>query len=281
MVVFLPLISTTGVTGSFFRALAVTMTVSLFTSLLLALTWTPTLSLYFVRRKDTADAPAPSPAGGPNAAALLAAEEAHLSGFFGRIVDFYARTMKAVLKFPWVLAASSAVIIVLSIVCYLSLGSGLLPEMDEGGFILDYDTPPGSSLAESDRILQHIEEILHATPEVENTSRRTGLQLGPAAVTEANNGDFTVKLKKDRDRGIDEVIADIRSEIEEGEPGTKVEFIQLLQDMIGDLTSQPEPVVIKLFSQDGKLLNDTAPKVAEAIGKIHGVVDVLNGVENT
>src|SRR6202048_5001211 len=103
IVVFLPLISTTGVTGSFFRALAVTMTVSLFTSLLLALTWTPTLSLYLVRRKDTAGAPAPSSAGGPDVAALLAAEEAHLSGFFGRIVDFYARTMKAVLKFPWAL----------------------------------------------------------------------------------------------------------------------------------------------------------------------------------
>src|SRR6202045_4855281 len=195
IVVFLPLISITGVTGSFFRALAVTMTVSLFTSLLLALTCTPTLSQYFVRRKDTAEAPAPSSAGGPDAAALLAAEEAHLSGFFGRIVDFYARTMKAVLKFPWVLAASSAVIVVLSIICYLSLGSGLLPEMDEGGFILDYDTPPGSSLAESDRILQHIEKILHSVPEVENTSRRTGLQLGPAAVTEANRGDFTVRLK--------------------------------------------------------------------------------------
>src|SRR6267143_235554 len=154
IVVFLPLISTTGVTGSFFRALAVTMTVSLFTSLLLALTWTPTLSLYFVRRKDTAETSAPSSADGPDVAALLAAEEAHLSGFFGRIVDFYARTMKALVKRPWVLIASSVVIVVLSIVGYLSLGSGLLPELDEGGFILDYDTPPGSSLAESDRILQ-------------------------------------------------------------------------------------------------------------------------------
>jgi multidrug efflux pump subunit AcrB len=116
---------------------------------------------------------------------------------------------------------------------------------------------------------------------VENTSRRTGLQLGLVAVTEANNGDFTVKLKRDRKRAIDEVISDIRAEIEQTEPTTKVEFIQLLQDMIGDLTSQPEPVVIKLFAQDGKLLNDTAPRVAEAIGKVPGVVDVLNGVENT
>jgi CzcA family heavy metal efflux pump len=279
IVVFLPLISTTGVTGTFFRALAVTMTVALATSLLLALSWTPTLSQYLVRRKDTPGAATTSK--GPDMAALLAAEEAHLSGFFGRIVNFYSRAMQAVLRRPWVLVASSLGIFVLSYVCYSFLGTEFLPEMDEGGFILDYFTPPGSSLAESNRILQHIEQILHATAEVENTSRRTGMQLGLAAVTEANNGDFTVKLKKDRKRPIDEVISDIRSQIEEDEPATKVEFIQLLQDMIGDLTSQPEPVVIKLFAQDGKLLNDTAPKVGEAISKVKGVVDVLNGVENT
>jgi len=279
IVVFLPLISTTGVTGTFFRALAVTMTVSLLTSLFLALTWTPTLSQYLVRRKDTS--PTGSTSKGPDMAALLAAEEAHLSGFFGRIVNFYSRAMQAVLRRPWVLVVSSLAIFALSYVCYNFLGTEFLPEMDEGGFILDYFTPPGSSLAESNRILLHIEEILHATPEVENTSRRTGLQLGLAAVTEANNGDFTVKLKKDRKRPIDEIVSDIRGQIEEGEPATKVEFIQLLQDMIGDLTSQPEPVVIKLFSQDGKLLNDTAPKVGEAISKVKGVVDVLNGIENT
>src|SRR5579859_5704690 len=281
IVVFLPLVSTTGVTGTFFRALALTMTVSLLTSLLLALSWTPTLSQYLVRRKDTARAATASASQGPDMAALMAAEEAHLSGFFGRIVDFYTRAMRVVLRHPLALVGSSVAIVVLAYVCYSFLGTDFLPEMDEGGFILDYFTPPGSSLAESDRILQRVEEILRNTKEVENTSRPTGMQLGVAAVTEANNGDFTVKLKKDRDRGIDEVISDVRSQIEESEPGTKVEFIQLLQDMIGDLTSQPEPVVIKLFSQDGKLLNETAPKVGEAIGKVKGVVDVLNGVENT
>ena len=280
IVVFLPLIAITGVTGSFFRALAVTMTVSLLTSLLLALTWTPTLSQYFVRRKENAEAAVVSEEG-LDMATLLAAEEAHLSGVFGRIVNFYSRMMQGVLKRPWVLVAGSALVIALAGVCYYFLQTGLLPEMDENGFILDYYTPPGSSLAESNRLLLQIEEILKATPEVENTSRRTGLQLGPAAVTEANNGDFTVKLKKDRKRGIDEITNDIREKIEESQPATKVEFVQLLQDMIGDLTSQPEPVVIKLFSQDGKLLNDTAPKVGDAISKIHGVVDVLNGVENT
>src|SRR6266481_1937920 len=281
IVVFLPLISMTGVTGSFFRALAITMSVALFTSPVLALSWTPILSQYFVRRKATVEVPAASSEGGPDMAALLAAEEAHLSGFFGRIVEFYGRTMQSVLKRPWLLTASSVVIVVLSAVCYNFLGSDLLPAMDEGGFILDYFTPPGSSLTESNRILQHIEQIMRSVPEVENTTRRTGLQLGLVAVTEANNGDFTVKLKSDRKRAIDDVISDIRAQVEEAEPATKIEFIQLLQDMIGDLTSQPEPVVIKLFSQDGQLLNETAPRVADAIGKVHGVVDILDGVQNT
>jgi CzcA family heavy metal efflux pump len=280
IVVFLPLISVTGVTGSFFRALAITMTVSLLSSLLLALTWTPTLSQYFVRRKDTV-APSGAPQGEHDVAALLAAEEAHLSGFFGRIVNFYSRAMQSILKRPVILLVSSVVIVILSYVCFNFLGTDLLPEMDEGGFILDYYTPPGSSLAESNRILLHMEEIIRSQPEVENTSRRTGMQLGLAAVTEANRGDFTVKLKRKRKRGIDDIISDIRAEIRKTEPAADVEFVQVLQDMIGDLTSQPEPVVIKLFSPDGKLLNATAPKVAEAIQKIPHVVDVLDGIENS
>src|SRR5947208_11082735 len=116
--------------------------------------------------------------------------------------------MRALMMRPWVLVASSVLVVGLSFLCYNFLGTDFLPEMDKGGFILDYFTPPGSSLAESDRILLHIEEILRATPEVENTSRRTGLQLGLAAVTEANRGDFTVKLKRGRKRGIDDIIAD-------------------------------------------------------------------------
>jgi CzcA family heavy metal efflux pump len=278
IVVFLPLVSVTGVTGSFFRALAITMTVSLLTSLVLALSWTPTLSQYLVRRRDTAGSAKEEPL---DASTLLAAEEAHLSGTFGRVVDFYGRMMQGLLRRPVLLAISSVAIILLAGVCYYFLDTGLLPEFDEGGFILDYYTPPGSSLGESNRILLHIEEILRNTPEVENTSRRTGLQLGPAAVTEANNGDFTVKLKKNRKRDVEEIISDVRTEIKKSEPAADIEFVQLLQDMIGDLTSQPEPVVIKLFSADGKLLNETAPRVGDALSKIHGVVDVLDGVENT
>jgi CzcA family heavy metal efflux pump len=279
IVVFLPLISTTGVFGSFFRALAITMTVSLLSSFLLAVTWTPTLSQYFVRRGDAI--PAEEKTTESNSASLLAAEEAHISGFFGRIVNFYSRVMLEILHRPVALLVASLFIVGISYLSYRNLGTELLPEMDEGSFILDYNTPPGSSLAESDRILQHIEKIVRSVPEVENTSRRTGLQLGLAAVTEANRGDFTVKLKRDKKRGIDEIMADIRAEIKKTEPATDVEFIQILQDMIGDLTSRPEPVVIKLFSQDANLLAATAPRVGDTIQKIPHVVDVLDGIENT
>jgi len=283
IVVFLPLISVTGVTGSFFRALAVTMTVALFSSLVLALLWTPTLSQFLIRRKSDVGKPSGvevSAAEGLSAD-WIAHEEAPTSGFFGRMVRFYERIMQRVLQRPVILVASSLLVIVLSMVCYHFLGSDLLPEMDEGGFILDYYTPPGSSLAESNRILQHIEQILRETPEVENTSRRTGLQLGLAAVTEANRGDFTVRLKQKRDRGIDEVIDEVRAKIKQTEPAADVEFVQVLQDMIGDLTSAPEPVVIKMFSPDPQLLLKSAPRVADAIGKVPGVVDVLDGIENT
>jgi CzcA family heavy metal efflux pump len=280
IVVFLPLIAITGVNGTFFRALAITMTVSLITSLLLALTWTPTLSQYLVRRKAPEAEPTAVAQTVPDATALLAAEEAQMTGFFGKVVISYERVMQSILRRPLVLAASLVTIIVLSTVCYHILGSDLLPEMDEGGFILDYFTPPGSSLSESNRILLHIEEMLRATPEVENTSRRTGLQLGLAAVTEANRGDFTVKLRGKRSRSVDEITSDLRAQIESSEPATKVEFVQILQDMIGDLSNQPEPVVIRLYSQDGKLLNETGPRVAEAISKVPGVVDILNGVED-
>jgi multidrug efflux pump subunit AcrB len=302
VVVFIPLIVITGVTGVFFRALAVTMTVALLTSLALALTWTPTLSKYFIKSKreknsgndsgaDSAEtAPSlPSQTGEPDANKLLAAEEAHLSGFFLRIVNFHERWLRRTLERPRLLLVLSLALIATSYICYHFLGSDLLPEMDEGGFVLDYIMPAGSSLAETNRVIGQVEQMLRQIPEVESTSRRTGLQLGLAAVTEANTGDVLVKLKSKRDRGIDEVIAEVRAKVKQQAPMLDVEFTQVLQDMIGDLTSVPEPIQIKLFSPDAKLLEEWAPKVAEAIGPdektgqggIKGVVDVQNGIENT
>ncbi|HUN87463.1 MAG TPA: efflux RND transporter permease subunit [Terriglobales bacterium] len=279
IVVFLPLIAITGVTGVFFRALAITVGASLLTSLALALTWTPNLSQYFVRPQE--DVPNHVSDEALSRERLLEAEEAAMKGFFGGIVRFYEKWLRLALERPRWLAACSIVLIAASYLCYRGLGSDLLPEMDEGGFILDYIMPPGTSLQETNRVLEHVNQILHSIPEVESTSRRTGLQLGLAAVTEANNGDITVKLKSKRSRNIDEIIAEVREKVTQSEPALDVEFTQLLQDMIGDLTNAPEPIVIKLFSSDAQQLEAWAPRVADSIGKIPGVVDVLNGIDNT
>jgi CzcA family heavy metal efflux pump len=276
VVVFIPLIVITGVTGVFFRALAVTMTVSLFTSLALALTWTPNLSQYFIKGGKESDV-----SEGDEAAKLQAAEEKHLSGFFLRVINFHERWLRRALQRPLMLALFSVALIVVSYVCFNYSDTDLLPAMDEGGFVLDYLMPAGSSLAETNRVVSHIEKMLRETPEVESTSRRTGLQLGLAAVTEANTGDLTVKLKAKRSRDIDDIIAGLRTQIAEQEPAVEVEFTQVLQDMIGDLTSAPEEVQIKLFSQDAKQLEDWAPKVADAIHEVRGVVDLRNGIEDT
>jgi len=260
IVVFLPLISITGVTGVFFRALAITVGVSLLASLALALTWTPALSRYFVRERG--------------------AQPDH-QGMPARVMSVYERLLRGSLEHPVFLTLGTVVLIAGSYYCYRSLGSDLLPGMDEGGFIFDYIMPAGSSLEETNRTISEVEAILRAIPEVESTSRRTGLQLGLATVTEANTGDIAVKLKRDRRRSSEEIIAEVREKVTAQHPMLQVEIIQLLQDMIGDLTNAPEPVAIKLFSQDPAVLREWAPKVADEIKKIPGVVDILNGIDNT
>ncbi|HTT65838.1 MAG TPA: efflux RND transporter permease subunit [Bryobacteraceae bacterium] len=264
IVVFLPLISITGVYGVFFRALALTVAMALLTSLALALTWTPTLSHYLLRSRRTTNPEGKERADVPP-----------------RVLRVYERLLRAVLEHPLVFAGFALAVIAGSYLAYQTLGQDLLPSMDEGGFIVDYIMPAGSSLDDTNRVVSAVEKILRNTPEVESTSRRTGLQLGLATVTEANTGDISVKLKRERKRSVDEVIADVRAKVTKQEPMLDVEFPQLLQDMIGDLTSAPEPVVIKLFSQDPAALREWGPKLGDAIKKIHGVVDILNGIDNT
>lgn len=285
IVVFLPLITITGVTGTFFGALAITMSVSLLTSLVLALVWTSNLSIRLVRRGQHAHEIANMPA--DTVHRMMAAEEASLtSGVFGRVLVWYEYTLRRWLHHRLVLATLCFVLIAVSYACYRFIGSDLLPSFDEGGFVLDYVMPPGSSLQETNRVLGHIERILRETPEVESTSRRTGLELGLAAVTEPNTGDIAVKLKDKRSRSVDDVISDVRAKVTSSEPGLDVEFIQVLQDMIGDLTGAPEPVVVKLFSPDPELLRTWAPQVAEALEKAKvgdktPIVDVEDGIEKT
>ena len=269
IVVFLPLISITGVTGTFFKALAIAMSVALLTSLVLALVWTSNLSTRLVRRhKDTG----------------AAIESEH--GIFGRIVTFYERWVRLSLEHPIVLAIVCALLVAVSYLSYRQLGSGLLPSFDEGGFIVDYVMPPGSALQETNRVLTHVEQILRDTPEVESTSRRTGLELGVFPVTEPNTGDFAVKLKANRKRSVEGVISEVRDKVTAAEPVLDVEFIQLLQDMIGDLTGAPQPIVVKLFSDNIDLLKDWAPRVAGAlmnvqVGGEKPIVDVEDGIEKT
>ena len=266
IVVFLPLIATSGVTGTFFRALALTVAVALITSLFLALTWTPALSYLLLRSRS------------PNS---RHSEGIPRSGFMGRITTVYHRLLEGALAYPVVLALAACALIIVSFFCYRSLGSDLLPAMDEGGFVLDYLMPAGSSLDDTNRVLIGVEKILHSIPEVESTSRRTGLQLGLATVTEANTGDISVKLKAHRSRNIEEVIADVRDRVNKQYPQLDTDFTQLLQDQIGDLTSSPDPIQIKLFSENVNLLQQWAPKIAEAIKTIPAVKDLKNGIENT
>jgi multidrug efflux pump subunit AcrB len=304
IVVFLPLISITGVTGVFFRALAIVMSVALLTSLVLALGWTTNLGTYMIRRGNAPEATGADAARAEKAVAalstgsaepsqdeqmkrMMAAEEASLeSGWFGRIIRFYERWLRLALEHPIWLAGLCLILIGVSYVCFRALGTDLLPHMDEGGFILDYVTPAGSSLQETNRVISHVERIVRSVPEVESTSRRTGLQLGLAAVTEPNTGDISVKLKDKRSRGIDEIISQIRAQVNKEEPSLDVDPHQMLEDMIGDLTGAPQPVVIKLFSPDADLLATYAPRVADALGRIQvgykkPVVDIEDGIDNT
>jgi len=274
IVVFLPLISVTGVTGTFFHALALTMTVALLTSLALALSFTPALSLTLLRgHRGRRGQIIPINAS--------SGEPPRSRNVMTPVLRVHERLLRTALARPLWLAGACGLLIVTMFVAYQALGSDLLPEMDEGAFVLDYIMPAGSSLQETNRVLLHVNRILHQIPEVTTTSRRTGLQMGLAAVTEANTGDFTVLLTDHRSRGIDDVMEDARERIRAAEPELDIEFTQVLQDMIGDLSNAPEPVQIKLFSSNQDLLNQLAPRVGDAIAKVPGVVDVENGIDNT
>ena len=258
VVVFLPLTLLTGVTGVFFRSLALTMAVALLTSLVLALSLTPVLAEKFVRVK-----------------------EAHNHEDLGKVLKQVIRPYEALLKFSLqhrlVVLIVCLAVLISSYFIYRQLGSEFLPTFDEGAFVLDYVAPSGTSLGETDRILKHVEEMLKSSPEVESYSRRTGLQLG-LSITEPNTGDFLVKLKADRKRSTEIVIDDLRGEIELAEPALEIEFVGILSDLVGDLTSSPEPIEIKIFSEDKAALHAKAEEIEGVIKGINGVVDTNPGI---
>ena len=260
VVVFLPLTLLTGVTGVFFRSLALTMAVALLTSLVLALTFTPILAERFVRVKPGAHE-----------------DEDETSGILGAIIRRYEWLLGRALQWPALVLVLCVGVLAGSYFLYSRLGSEFLPPFDEGAFVLDYTSPPGTSLAETDRMLRHVEEMLTAIPEVESYSRRTGLQMG-LFITEPNSGDYMVKLRAGHKRSTEEVTGDLRGAVEASEPALNIEFVGILTDLIGDLTSSPEPIEIKLFSEDAAALKQKAGEVEESIKKISGIVDTFDGV---
>jgi multidrug efflux pump subunit AcrB len=158
---------------------------------------------------------------------------------------------------------------------YYQLGSGFLPEMDEGAFVLDYITPPGTSLEESDRILRHVEQFIRETPEIESYSRRTGARLA-LAIAEPNSGDFLIRLKRQRKRSVEEVTAELRHKITASEPAIEVEFPHILEDLVGDLAWSPQPIEIKIHHDDEAVYLEAAKSVEEWLPKVKGVVDIVN-----
>lgn len=268
VVVFLPLGLLTGVTGVFFRSLALTMTVALLTSLVLALTFTPVVSEWLVRIKPHPVVENPSAAQG---------QEGQHGPILRAILDRYEHLLNFALDRKRLVLGACLGVGLISYALYRSLGSEFLPSFDEGAFVLDYVAPPGASLAETDRMLRDVERLLKETPEVESYSRRTGLQLG-VSITEPNTGDFLVKLKPGRHRSTQEVTDKLRKRIESSEPALRIEFAGILSDLIGDLISSPLPIEIKLFGEDTAALPQKAREIEAVIKKVPGVVDVFNGV---
>jgi multidrug efflux pump subunit AcrB len=241
------------------------MSVALLTSLVLALAFTPVLAEKFVRAKPQ------------NEPGSTDDEEEHHGRFLGAIIRRYESILSAALDHRWIVVVTIVVVLGGTYVLYRLLGSEFLPVFDESAFVLDYKAPPGSSVAETDRILKHVEEMLLQMTEIESYSRRTGLEMG-LFVTEPNTGDFAVKLKPGHKRSTEEVISKLREQIAEAEPALEVEFVGILPDVIGDLQGNPEPIEVKLFSEDAAALQEKADEVETSIKKVHGVVDTFNGV---
>jgi len=258
VVIFLPLAFLSGVTGSFFSALSITMASGLVFSFLITWLAVPLLAQWLFSGKDAK----------PKA-----------QGRVGRAVDGgYSWLATRLVRFPAVALLLLAVPLAAGgYFAYKAVGSGFMPHMDEGGFIIDYRSAPGTALSETDRLLGQVEALIKATPEVETWSRRTGAGLG-GDLSEPNIGDYFVRLKPAPRRPIDEVMADLRGRIEAEVPGISFEMAQLMEDLIGDLTGVPQPIEVKLFGSDVPGLIAMAGAVAAAIGKVPGIVEVRSGV---
>jgi len=260
LVIYVPLAFLGGLTGRFFAPLSITMVIALSLSFLFSITLTPLLASKFIRKKDMD----------------REREKENRHALAGTRYEKFLRGLLGP-RIRWLIIPAAIGIVALSALIYRSMGSGFLPDMDEGTFIIDYQSPPGTSLAETGRMLAQVDKILMDIPDVESYSCRTGTQMG-FFLTEPNAGDYTVKLKKGRKRGIEEVISEVRGKVESGLPALRVDFGQLMADVIGDLANNPSPVEIKIFGDDQAAIQTAAFDIKTRIEQVRGVVDAFEGI---
>ena len=279
VVVFAPLGFLSGVVGDFFKALSITLTVAVLISLALALTLIPILARGSYRRgaHDHRHPDRASEAGHAHDHHVrVSGESERAEGKIGFIERAYVRSLPALTRRPWLVGLVVLALGASAYVLFNRIGTGFFPEADEGGFVLDYWTPPGMALEDTDARMKKVEAILTATPEVQTFVRRTGSEMGMFA-TQQNRGDILVRLKPrgQRDREADEIVNEVRAKVAKAVPDTQVEFAQVLEDMLGDLEGAPTPIEVKVFGDDQTKLEPISDQIAEKLGKIRGIVDVV------
>jgi CzcA family heavy metal efflux pump len=259
VVVFLPLTYLNGMAGVFFRALGLTMVVALLVSLVLALTLTPSLAAWLIRGRRSGDE----------------------AGFILRpLLRMYEISVRWALRHAWLTLLACGLVLGASVWIYRQLETGFLPDFDEGGFVMDFNAEPGTSLAEASRVLDQAEQSLRTNADVEGYSRRLGAQLGPF-ITEPYRGDYLIKLKAGRKHSTEEVLARMRHDFNQRFPMIRWDFHGYLEDLMGDLQMAADPIQIYLYSPDSSWLETIAPRVEAQIKQIPGVVDTFDGLTKT
>jgi CzcA family heavy metal efflux pump len=270
VVIFIPFVWMSGVAGAYFKVLTNTMIITLVCSFFVTWIGLPVIYLLLSRRdKPVAGISAGMGSGLRQQGAPAGARIAHPVKR-QRWVPFFIRR-------PWLSGIIVAGLITSICLILPGLETGFLPEMDEGSIVLDYTSPPGTSLEETDRMLRELEKLIVKVPEVQAYSRRTGTEMG-FFITEPNKGDYLIQLKKDRKRSTEEVIADLRARAESTQPSLRVDLGQVITDMLGDLTTSVQPIEIKVFGNDQQKLQELSGQIAGLVSGVKGTADVFNGI---